>query len=516
MLKVLIVDDEILVRVGIKSTIEWEKYGCTVVAEAANGMDALDKIEAYSPDILLTDIRMPKMDGLELLREIEKRGIQIETVIMSCYNEFELVREAMKLGASDYLLKLSFSEEELVNVLERIARKIKKRKAPDSDGLFSQADLRNKLFQKLTDPAVTQEQREQLSRNLGLCLDFKEPALILLMTDHVYVKENWGYVYPDEQSRNMLFNFMQELLKGKGQGEVFAVDPEKGNYAIFLNRGLDLRKTAEFIKNKVREYMRTDMSVYIFPDGMLEHCPDYISSGFQKLEHIRYLRGGQICVFEEEARSRQEMSVAETGTAAGRKLFSDIRKMSDLSGLQERIRELSGEMRKRGESVGECRRIFTECAFNAAAAFHHAGGTLKGLEEYCGLDILRNMQMLETLEDVECWFARFAEASEAYIKECMKKQKRSEIEKAMEYIHENYNMPLNLAEVSEKAGLSTAYFSTVFKRENGKSFVEYLTDLRVERAKELLGDREVRVYEIGERVGYPDISTERRRQVCMI
>ena len=76
MLKVLIVDDEMLVRVGIKSTIEWEKHGCTVVAEAANGEEALQKIETYCPDILLTDIRMPKMDGLELLREIERRELE--------------------------------------------------------------------------------------------------------------------------------------------------------------------------------------------------------------------------------------------------------------------------------------------------------------------------------------------------------------------------------------------------------------------------------------------------------
>ena len=83
-------------------------------------------------------------------------------------------------------------------------------------------------------------------------------------------------------------------------------------------------------------------------------------------------------------------------------------------------------------------------------------------------------------------------------------QKRSEIGAAIQFIQENYSRPLKLADAAEKAGLSSAYFSTVFKKETGKSFSEYLTDLRVERAKELLGDRDVRISEVCEIVGYPD------------
>ena len=163
------------------------------MAEAANGEDALKKIEDFHPDILLTDIRMPKMDGLELLREIERRGIPIETVIMSCYNEFELVREAMKLGASDYLLKLSFTEDELIEVLERITKKLEKRKLPGTEELFSQADMRKKLFEKLSDPSVTLEQRQRLAENLGLCVDFENAALMLLAVDHDYDSDYFGY-----------------------------------------------------------------------------------------------------------------------------------------------------------------------------------------------------------------------------------------------------------------------------------------------------------------------------------
>lgn len=505
MLKVLIVDDEMLVRVGIKSTIEWEKHGCTVVAEAANGEEALQKIETYCPDILLTDIRMPKMDGLELLREIERRELELETVIMSSYNEFELVREAMKLGASDYLLKLSFTEDELITVIEKIRKKIEKRKKPDAEKFFSQSDFRHKLFQKLTDPLITQEQRERLAENLELCIDFTNPALVIIMIDHVYEKKIMGYQYPDDQRRKMVINLLEDQLRSRKQGEVFAIDDEKGIYAAFLNSGLDLNETARYITNKVKDYFKLSCSVYIFPDETGEQCPDYVNYGLGQLENRRFLMGGeQTCIFEKIPE--------KSGISAGSDCFSkerisfsgDIAEISGLSGLTEKIQKLADKMKASNLTAGECRRILTECVYKVLPAFRSAGGTLKGMEEYCGIDVLKNMQSLETLEHIIYWFQDFESVADAYLAECIKGQRRGEIGTAIQFIQENYGQPLRLADAAEKAGLSTAYFSTVFKKETGKSFSEYLTDLRVERARELLGDRDIRIYEICEIVGYPD------------
>lgn len=503
MLKVLIADDEMLVRVGIKSTVEWEKYGCTVVAEAVNGEDALRKIETYAPDILLTDIRMPKMDGLELLRQIEEKEIEIETVIMSCYNEFELVKEAMKLGASDYLLKLSFTEEELINVIRRISKKIEKRKSPDSGNLFNQSDLRIKLFQKLTNPSVTQEQKQQMSDNLGLCVDFEDAGLMLLMADHVYDGSRMGYCEPDEQSKNIMLNFLEEYLRGKGYGEVFCVDDTREVFAVFLNRNLALGEVAQAVRKRSEEYLKVSLSVYLFPDGMYEHCPNYIPFGIEELSDKRYFEGsGQICSYQfspeydKERLKNDNVSKHWEGT-----LLKGIRQTEE---LEEKIQTLAARMKRSRIPRKECRRIFTECAYNAASSFHRAGGTMKGLEESSGCDMMKNLQSLESIEDAISWFRDFKKAADIYIKDCVSRQKRSEIEEAMYFIHENYSLSLSLADVAEKAGLSTAYFSTVFKKENGDSFVEYLTELRVERAKELLRDRQVCIYEVGEKVGYPD------------
>lgn len=106
MLKILIADDEPLVRAGIKSVIPWQQHGFEVIGEAENGLEAYNKIIALKPDILITDIKMPQMDGIELLKTIKKDKIHIQSIILSCFDEFDMVREAMKYGAKDYILKL--------------------------------------------------------------------------------------------------------------------------------------------------------------------------------------------------------------------------------------------------------------------------------------------------------------------------------------------------------------------------------------------------------------------------
>ena len=106
MIKVLIADDEPLVRAGIKTVLPWNMYGFDVISEAADGKEAYEKILKLKPDILITDIKMPGMDGITLLKRLKQEKISIQSLVLSCFDEFELVREAMKYGAHDYIRKL--------------------------------------------------------------------------------------------------------------------------------------------------------------------------------------------------------------------------------------------------------------------------------------------------------------------------------------------------------------------------------------------------------------------------
>ena len=111
MYKVLIVDDEILARAGIKALIDWEKYGFSVIGEASNGQIAFEKIKEMKPDIVITDIKMPVMNGIDLIRATKKISQEISFIVLSAYNDFEYVKEAMKEGAKDYILKIQMEPE---------------------------------------------------------------------------------------------------------------------------------------------------------------------------------------------------------------------------------------------------------------------------------------------------------------------------------------------------------------------------------------------------------------------
>lgn len=122
MLKVLIVDDEAVVRRGIVLGVDWAAMECLVVGEATNGEEGLAAVERYSPNLIITDVRMPKMDGIEMIAELRRRGYRDHVIILTAYNDFEYARSALQLGADDYLLK-PFHDQDLVNAVTQVHRK---------------------------------------------------------------------------------------------------------------------------------------------------------------------------------------------------------------------------------------------------------------------------------------------------------------------------------------------------------------------------------------------------------
>ncbi len=128
MLKVLVVDDEPVVRRGIVLGVDWAAMGCVVVGEAANGEEGLDCVERYSPNLIITDVRMPRMDGLEMISRLRQRGCRAHVILLTAYSDFSYARSALQLGADDYLLK-PFRDEELVAAIGRVRQKDRERTA---------------------------------------------------------------------------------------------------------------------------------------------------------------------------------------------------------------------------------------------------------------------------------------------------------------------------------------------------------------------------------------------------
>lgn len=132
MYKVIVIDDEMLVRRGIVMETDWRALDCVVVAEAGNGMDGLEAVRKYHPDLLICDIRMPKMDGIEMLKELRAEENDVSVIFLTAYSEFSYAQSAIKLFASDYLLK-PFGDGELEQAVENALAKRKKKQEKVQD-----------------------------------------------------------------------------------------------------------------------------------------------------------------------------------------------------------------------------------------------------------------------------------------------------------------------------------------------------------------------------------------------
>lgn len=124
MYKVVIVDDESIVRLAIKSMVNWQELGYNLAGTAGDGISALKIIEKYEADLVITDLKMPNMDGIELIKELKNRNFQGEVLVLSNYNDFMLVKEAMKLGIHDYILKITVKSEDFISLLKEIENKL--------------------------------------------------------------------------------------------------------------------------------------------------------------------------------------------------------------------------------------------------------------------------------------------------------------------------------------------------------------------------------------------------------
>lgn len=128
MYKVIIVDDEKIVRIGLKTIIKWNENGYELVGEAKDGISAFSMVQKYNPDIIITDLKMPNLDGIGLIKKLKEENYKCKVLVLSNYSDFELVKEAMKLGAVDYILKLTMQPDDLLKILNQMSQQLNKEK----------------------------------------------------------------------------------------------------------------------------------------------------------------------------------------------------------------------------------------------------------------------------------------------------------------------------------------------------------------------------------------------------
>ncbi len=338
MYRVLIAEDEVFVRLGIKMSVEWEKMDMQVIADAANGQQAWDIYEKERPDIILTDIKMPVMDGMTLIRRIRERDKETRIVILSCLEEFQLVREAISMGVSDYILKLTMTPEDMEKILQKVRTELEAiRGSRKEQGEVSAEEKKRVLLDFIYYDSYDMENVKRRLERLALPFEKKNLLMAVLEVD------NYGKLqsrFKDEYGllvSSAISNVLNELIGEYGNG--FLVEEKETSYIIIAEHGKYTQKAeaerafAQFltkIQKTLRLYFQTSVTIgcsqmfdgYESLRTMYRQCRFCLSGKF-------FHGGGELLLYSTERKRDHLAAVKEA-----------MEKLYEENGRQERIQHM--------------------------------------------------------------------------------------------------------------------------------------------------------------------------------
>lgn len=507
---ILLVDDETAVREGIRTRTPWERYNFCVVGEAGNGIEALELIEELHPDVVVTDIRMPYMDGIELIQKIRVSHPTTTLVILSGYDEFTYAQQAMRYDVSEYVLK-PVSVEDLCNLLKRLGKHLDEeiKRIQDQDRLnqaYQQALplIREKFLVSLltavhpsSDAALTAKAAEY-----GFNLSKDEFLVAVIETDHVM---------EDPLQSMAMFEIVEQVLKKDEGGLLFQFENQIVIIFSSHSHGQDhydsvFRKQTYRRAEQLLAYLQKYSFQAVLGMGNLVHSPSAIKMSYsQALTALNYSScyPEQSLLFISDLEKlpieehQQQLEELKANVLVAVKLGSEEQ-------VTEALNQLLGEQLA-SLSLHQMQALLLELAFVLQDLTHAYGHTLFSMAEEEGRNLFSELSTLSTLGKAKRYFTRLCLAVRLLIAGQREQSHIQFIGQAKSLIAKHFTEPgFGLEEICEMIGVSPSYFSSTFKKEVGSSFVQYLTGLRMDRAKELLTKTEGKTYEIAQSVGFAE------------
>lgn len=502
MLRVIIADDEERICKLIAALADWPRLDMEVVGVGSNGLEALDLIARFSPDILITDIRMPGCDGLELISRAKKSAPFLEVIIISGYAQFDYAQTAIQYGVGEYLLK-PINRQALNSTLERMAARCRERRqaqVPFQDSRDGRERLRARLLPDLLDGRYTAGDAARLAERYCFQGQGDTHQVFLLKMD--YDNEHF-----EEDSLEIVKNRAQDVL-------ISLMTPLCADMTVcFRDAALyGVICYANASREAVRARLREGLNQLVALCGLLgpvvfsmalgqpiqtaEALPESLHSAQRAiLERLTegtgrllegsappsgFLEAQALARYAKEIDQAVDILSADEAQAAGVQLEEAARAVNDIRG---------GELFQLVRDAG--------VLFVTRLGTDNREQVLAGFLNRC--DCCATPQEL---------FAALQKLQHDLLNAALEKRQNQAgqpVRLAKQYIQKNFATPLTLEEVSEAIGLSVNYFSTLFKRETGEGFMKYLTRVRMEEARSLLRDTRLPVAQIIPRVGYTDV-----------
>ncbi|MCZ8518952.1 MULTISPECIES: helix-turn-helix domain-containing protein [Paenibacillus] len=513
MYSLLLVDDEDEVREGIMEKTDWAACGFRLLGAYDNGRDAAEALEWLRPDVLITDICMPFMDGLELSRYAAEQCRDTKIVIITGYEEFDYAKEAIKLKVNEYLLK-PINSREFMEFLGRLKTELDEQRAARENLSVIRQQLNQSLpllkerfLERLSTSVL---KKEEMSRKLDYFqLPLPGPAFLSMAADI----DSWQTAQPAgavdaagsdiELLHFAVFNIFQEIFEKESGGAVFRTRDDRIGVLLCGTPeevGPLAQALASHTAYSVEKYLKLTLSIGI---GRACSAPAQIPQSFREacsaLEYRLLLGSNRIlCISDvEQGTSIHSMEYLEWE----KKLLSAL-KMGKGNQVSSVLSAWLEEWRSAGLPVEKCYSMLYKFL---VALMNWVAETGCEEAEVFGGDPFKEMRAVRTLDQLKLWLEGLCHRVVCYLGEKRSIETQSQMRLAEAYIKEHYvDENLALQHVCDHIYMSTSYFSVCFKQHTGLTFVEYLTRLRIDKAKELLAATGLKAYDIASRVGYPD------------
>lgn len=469
---VLIVEDEKMIRQGIRAMIQRSGVPVETIMECNNGQMALDILESQRVDVMFTDIRMPKMDGIELVHSMKDLPHQPLTVVISGYDDFSYAVEMLRHGVKEYLLK-PVDRDKLREVLEKLAAELKQTQEEDAHRRVTGL---HQLKQVMLSENMPLKELESLSARLDGTLLYPEYYVCCLEKGGDRAEERDAYFYLETE-----------------ECDIYLVE----------------RETCSFLlKNELRDsYVGTSMP----HSGVKELRSAYLEAW--QARKRAFCRCLPLCSFVEIAGESAQDSTHNSAERAAQKaddgkdeLLQDemVHKVVQMIGTDKikealRLTEMFLGRVKRGiYGTEELEHYIKVLIPDIQKTYRNAlEEKAEALELFFAPYAFASVEAL--MEELTGWMLSFHEKVDTRFEDYRNRQK---MQQAVEYIRQNYSSDLNMAVVSNYVSMNYSLFSYAFKQYTGQNFVNYLKELRMEEAKRLLTETQMRVVEISQQVGY--------------
>jgi len=502
MYNVIVVDDETWICKLIRKIVDWDAIGFNIIANASDGFTALELIEKHKPDLVITDIRMPGLDGIGLIKAARERELDIEFIIVSGYSDFEYARSALTYDAFAYILK-PLDKEELEEVLQKVKEKISKKqiikvKLESSETVMLESDLR-KIIDR-TDKGITAEYL-----NGRFNTKFKGgPYYTVIFRQDFITRDN---INNDDEYQCFLSK-IKTTYEDVFQEAVYFPGNSEGQTIFIINLKNESDDVYGLMKNVIKAFegegvskkFTLTISIGLKADSINEIDASY-ESAINAMKARVFLGVGRVIDANKEAgriintksiidiRLKKKLSVlfdvfdVENALAEIKKIFADAQKKSAENLLYCHI------------AAYEIIEILFELMENKGIR------NKRGINRQQAVALVDNLSSIKEIEDYIITLIK--EFQDSYLdgKHSNGEKLITEIKK---FISENYMSDINLDDVAKLVCLSPTYVSEIFKRKTGENFSEYLIDYRIEIAKDMLKDIRYKVVDVSLMVGYTD------------